>query len=831
MGGFLDWLWGRGRALGRVTRGAGRCSSEGDFETVANLVPGMVFRYRLQPDGRASFPYASEGIRQIYRVTPEEVREDATKVIECMHPDDRARARRLLRESAQSLQPLKMEYRVLFPDGSVRWLLGHSTPHKESDGSVLWHGHIMDVTAAREREDEVRRARDRLQSVLQTVPDILFEFDAEGRYLSVHARDNNDLAAPPDQLIGRKVREVMSIEAAGVVEAAMAEADAHGVSGLHEFRHVRGGRERWFEFSIARATNSAERGPHYVAISRDIGARKATELALLNSKREAEASNRSLEAAIVRQRDLAEQAEAASRAKSAFLATMSHEIRTPLNGVIGMIGLLLESKLDEEQRGHAEVVRSSGTSLLHLIEEILDFSKIEAGKVELDPVELDLRGLLEEALDVVALRAEEKNLELVCAVDPRVPARVLGDRGRLKQVLVNLVGNAVKFTEQGSVVLRVLPPAEDAAEDMLRFEVEDTGIGIETDHVETLFSPFTQLDGSNTRKYGGTGLGLAISRQLVVLMGGDIAFESEPGRGSRFRFGARLKSMAPAKPVPEMVGRTVRILVGNRYQAEALAWLVATWGASPGIWHGAGASPDWAEELRDGAGLLIVDDRLLDAEAERRLQTCGAAGARGVLLVGLNRLSEGQPPGWGALSRPVHHRCLLAILTSRTSTMPAHPADHAAALPFVPASPAKAGGANPPEGNRAARILVVEDNLVNQRVARALLRKLGFSQVDVADNGRRGVEAATTVAYDLVFMDCQMPEMDGYRATALIRDPVTGAANPRVPIVAMTANAVMGDRERCLAAGMDDYLAKPVQIEVLREMLNRYLPPTPAVNA
>jgi two-component system sensor histidine kinase/response regulator len=814
---FLDWLAGRRRGAAEAPpESRERAAEDGpdDLERMANLVPGMIFRYRRRPDGSTSFPYASEGIREIYRVTPDEAKADARVVDHHLHPEDREWVKASVLDSARTLTPLKMEYRVRYPDGEVRWLLGHSNPVREADGSILWHGHIMDVTSSREREDEIRLTRDRLGAILQAVPDILFEFDANGRYLSVHAHNAEDLAAAPESLIGRTVGEVTPPVVAEMVRQAMAEADVHGVSGLHEYRYDLGGKERWFEFSLARALKSADGGPHYVAISRDIGARKEAERALLNSTRAAEASNRSLEAAITRQRELAEQAEAASRAKSAFLATMSHEIRTPLNGVIGMIGLLLESKLDAEQRGYAEVVRSSGTSLLHLIEEILDFSKIEAGKLELEQVELDLRELLESALDVVAWRAEEKGLELVCAVDPRVPARVRGDPGRLKQILVNLAGNAVKFTERGSVVLRALPPAEDAPEDLLRFEVIDTGIGIEADRVATLFAPFTQIDGSSTRRYGGTGLGLAISRQLVALMGGEVSLQSESGRGSRFCFTARLKSMATTRPVPELAGRAVRIVAGNRDQAEALAWLVATWGAAPSVWHGAGTKPDWAEEFA-GAGPRVVDGRLLDEEGERLARESGATGA---LLIGLNRPADRAPAGFAAVSRPVHGARLLAAVLGRACAAP-----RGSAPQTGPAS-RNQNSTTEAAARPGARILVVEDNPVNQRVARALLAKLGFGNVDVAENGRLGVEAAVKEAYDLVLMDCQMPEMDGYRATELIRDPATGAANPRVPIVAMTANAVIGDRERCLAAGMDDYLAKPVQIEVLREMLGRYLP-------
>ncbi|TAG28850.1 MAG: hypothetical protein EAZ36_05285, partial [Verrucomicrobia bacterium] len=394
---------------------------------IADLVPGMVFQYRMHADGRVSFPYTSEGIRTIYQVTPEEVRRDAAVVFNRLHPDDRERVAAAVAESGRTLQPLRLEYRVKFLDGTVRWLLGHSNPEREPDGSVLWHGHIMDVTTSHEREDEIRRTRDRLEAILQAVPDILFEVDGEGRYLAVHAHNTGDLVRPADILLGRTVREMVPPEIADLVHDAMAEADLKGVSSLRDYRMELGGLVRWFELSIARAGEAPNSTRRYVAISREVTSRKFVDEELLRSKRELEASNRSLEAAIRRQRELAEQAAAASRAKSAFLATMSHEIRTPMNGVIGMTGLLLESPLNEEQRGYAEVVRASGASLLELIDDILDFSKIEAGKVELSSVDFDLRPLLEETLDLLALRAEEKGVELVCAMDPLVPARVRGD--------------------------------------------------------------------------------------------------------------------------------------------------------------------------------------------------------------------------------------------------------------------------------------------------------------------------------------------------------------------------------------------------------------------
>ena len=787
---------------------------------IANLVPGMVFQYRMRPDGQVSFPYVSEGIRAIYRVTPEEVMADASVVFRQLHPEDRDRVDAAVIESGRTLQPLKLEYRVRFADGTVRWLLGHSNPEREPDGSVLWHGHIMDVTSSHEREDEIRRTRDRLESILQALPDILFEIDEHGRYLSVHARRAGDLIRPPEVLLGRTVREMVPAEIADLVDESMREAEERGVSRLRQYGLVLGGEERWFEMSVAKAVDSVGGPRRYVAIAREVSFRKQVENELLRSKRELEASNRSLEAAIKRQRELAEQAEAASRAKSAFLATMSHEIRTPMNGVVGMTGLLLESPLTEEQRGYADVVRSSGASLLQLIDDILDFSKIEAGKVELMNAEFDLRRVCEETLDLLALRADEKGLELVCAIEARVPARVRGDAGRLKQVLVNLVGNAVKFTERGEVVLRVKAPAESQSEHMLRFEVSDTGIGIAPDRVECLFNPFTQVDSSTTRKYGGTGLGLAISRQLVVLMGGDIRLTSVPGSGSVFDFAVLLPPTAPPEPVVLPAGLRVRVIEDNAQARDALAALLASRGAAVSCWRDVpGAVPDWRVETAEG-GILLVDGGLLNETTERQLleATRRQEGALRVVVLASIGHAAAVKEGLDVVVKPVHAQALIGVLLGRPGA-----AREASRIgggrslrPAVMEGP-------PPPSEKSARILVVEDNPVNQRVAKALLAKLGYTRVDVAENGRAGVEALGREPYDLVLMDCQMPVMDGYAATGAIRDPASGVIDPRIPIIAMTANAVMGDREKCLAAGMDDYLSKPVQLATLGTMLGKYL--------
>lgn len=804
----------------------------GASNQIANLIPGMIFQYRMRPDGRVSFPYASEGIRTIYRVSPESVRKDASIISSILHPEDRARVEAAVAASGRKLTALRLEYRVRFEDGTVRWLFGHSNPEREADGSVIWHGHIMDVTESHDHANEVRRASDRMESILQAVPDILFEVDEHGRYLSIHAHNQDDLICPAAELIGSTIREKLPAAIAGLVESAIEEAEENGRSELRQYQLVLKGVTRWFELSVARAVNTAGGPRRYVAISREVTSRKWVEEELLRSKHEAEASNLSLEAALRRQSELVEQAEAASRAKSVFLATMSHEIRTPMNGVIGMTYLLLDSPLTDKQRSYAEVVRASGASLLQLIDDILDFSKIEAGRVELAMNDFDLRQLLEETFDVLALRAEEKGIELVLVVEPMVPARVLGDVGRLKQILVNLVGNAVKFTDRGEVVLRVRAPREGDRDELLRFEVSDSGIGIPTGRLQALFMPFNQLDSSTTRKYGGTGLGLAISRQLVLLMGGDIRLVTADGRpGTTFEFTARLRALARMALEPALKGRRVRVIEGNRAMRDSLSHLLSAWGAVPSCWREPeGVRPDWPAEAA-WEGVLIVDTRLADRAAEAILREAVRRPGSGLSVVLLECFSRaGFDDDFEVVARPVHADHLRVALTCprggagvktsrRTETSGLVGTTPFALLPSKEAPPEF----GPPAEDKTARVLLVEDNLVNQRVAKALLARLGYSRVDLAVNGADALAHLARERYDVVLMDCQMPEMDGYEATAAIRAGADGVLDPRVPIIAMTANAVIGDREHCIAAGMDDYLAKPVQTSLLAEMLQRYI--------
>ena len=569
---------------------------------------------------------------------------------------------------------------------------------------------------------------------------------------------------------------------------------------------------------------------HAVGILRDITERKRTEEELQQALEERAETNERLEAASALALHMAHEAEAASLAKSQFLANMSHEIRTPMNGVLGMTGLLLDSNLTEEQRLFAGVVRSSAESLLAVINDILDFSKIEAGKLDLEELDFDLRTMLEDVAEMLAVRAQDKDLELVCRIDPEMPTFLRGDPGRLRQVLVNLIGNAIKFTPKGEVVVEAAAGKETEATLEVRFEVRDTGIGIPQAKLGVLFSAFQQVDASTTRQYGGTGLGLAICKRLAHLMGGEAGVTSVEGEGSRFWFSALLRKQEHSRGEglerADVTGVRILAVDDNATNRLVLSEQLSSWG----VRHEEAAGAEQALRMLRAAvaagdpfRIVITDMQMpmIDGETLGREIKADSA-LRDSLLVMMTSLGlrgdarRLEEIGFSAyLTKPVKqsqlHDCLATVLGRSLRSGRIEPAT---LLTRHSLSEAR---------RRSFRILLAEDNTTNQQVALRILEKLGYRAEAVA-NGREAVLALQEAPYDLVFMDVQMPVMDGFEATRAIRSGTTRLPKPGVPIIAMTAHAMKGDRERCLAEGMDDYVSKPIVPAELLAALEKWLP-------
>ena len=749
--------------------------------------------------------------------------------VEFIHPDDRGMVmdRHLDRLEGKGV-PSVYCFRMKHSSGNMKWAELHTV-------CITWEGKpatlnfMTDITERKKVEKTLRESEEQFRAMFNHMHSGVAVYEAVGNGADFVFRDFNAAAESisrisRDQVIGKRLLALFpNMDRFGLFAALQRVYRTSQSEHLPAAYYKDPYREGWRDNFIYKLPSGA-----VVAIYDDVTDRKRAEMALREAKEKAEATNQELEHAMKRANELAAEADRATKAKSEFLANMSHEIRTPMNGIMGMTGLILDTDLTTEQEEYAETIKNSAQSLLSIINDILDFSKIESGKLDLESLDFDLRTTLEDFSDSLALSAHSKGLELLCWIEPEVPALLKGDPGRLRQILTNLMNNAIKFTSKGEVSLRVSVEREDGTHVWIRFAVKDTGVGIPKDKIARLFQPFTQVDASITRRYGGTGLGLSISRQLTERMGGDIGVESEEGKGSTFWVMLPLAKQTDfQKPVEdgEIDIEDTRILVvdDNETNHRILAGMLDAWNCHR---DNAFDAVSAMEKLRSAASqktpfrVALLDMFMpgMDGEAlgrkikedpvlrDTHLVMMTSVGKRG----DATRLEK---TGFAAyLTKPIKqsllHDCLATVMTQK-------PGEPSARNRIVTRHTVAE------DRKRRVRILLVEDNPVNQKVTLKLLEKMGY-HVDAVDNGKEALTALETLPYTLVLMDVQMPEMDGLEATRQVRRAARAVRNPKIPIIALTAHATKEHRKQCLDAGMNDYLAKPVQPDELAKAISRW---------
>ncbi|MBL8212458.1 MAG: response regulator [Bryobacterales bacterium] len=741
-------------------------------------------------------------------------------------PDERDKFREEVLAKLKGENPLVPERRrYIRPNGETVTVEVHETLLYTRQGFVrglLVASH--DITGRQKDQEQVFRTTSDLNALFRALPDMVVRLDSHDVVIEARAGQASEAFAPPETLTGRVFTQILPEEEAAKMTQAIARVRRTHSMAVTEFAMPQEGGVEVYEARVC---------PNYreeqMIVIRRITERRQSEERLERYAQELEQKNEELAGALANARE-------ATEMKSRFLANMSHEIRTPMNGILGMTDFLLGTPLTAEQKEFAVAVKNSADALLTLINDILDISKIEAGKMRIERLPFDLTTTVEEIAATCALRARSKGLEFSWAATQDVPGYVAGDPGRLRQVLNNLIGNSIKFTERGKVSVFMELIAENEETVTMRFLVQDTGIGISAEHKERLFQSFSQGDSSTTRKYGGTGLGLAISKQLVEMMGGEIGFNSDRGRGSTFYFTVVFEKAPAVIPLgddaaatPPAAGHALEgvpvLLVAPKSSALGpLRQHLENWKCRhQHVDDAAELSNTLHKALRAGQPFQVA---LVDADVNGWNAAAIAANLRldlklrGTVLVALSSSpargdrSPLREAGYAAqLQKPVRAQQLFETLAGLLQKPEPETKAAAPHKPAPVAEPAKRTTGQPV-------LLLAEDNLINQRIALRLLQKLGLS-ADVANNGREAVEALERKTYDAILMDCQMPEMDGFEATAEIRRKEGNRR--RTMICALTANAMVGDREKCLDAGMDDYVSKPVALADLKAALDRML--------
>ena len=787
------------------------------YQSLVEAVPQCIFRKDLQ--GR--FTFVNQRCCKSFGLPEEQVigRSDFDLFPEEMAKKYQRDDQRIL-ETGEVLETIEATPR---PDGSKAHVHVIKTPTFDPQGKITGiQGCFWDVTSLKRLEEDLASHRDLLQGLLDHVPDRVFFKDPESRFVKCSRAFAVYLGlTDPDLAVGKTDFDFFPQSQAQDFFNEEQQLIITGKPIINKVERQLGpdGQPTWS--LVTKVPVRTKNGGVYglIGISRDITDLKRTE--------------EELSAA----RDVAVES---TRLKSEFLANMSHEIRTPMNGIIGMIGLMQETRMSREQKEFADTIASSADALLTIINDILDFSKIEAGKLNVETIDFDLRSVVEESVEILATKAQSKKLELVAFIEEDAPVLLQGDPGRLRQVLTNLVGNAVKFTSAGEIVVSVTCAEKTETHARMRFEVRDTGIGIAQDVQTHIFQAFTQADGSMTRRYGGTGLGLAISKQLLHLMGGEIGVQSVPGKGSTFWFTVPLPRQSAGSTtliykLNKGILSTLPVLIvdDNATNRRILEHQTTGWKMIP---RSVSSAAEALTVLREGAQqgrpwpLVVLDMQMPEMDGLTLAKSIKGdpliSAARIVMLTSLGQFLDARTILENGISacliKPIKQSQLLDCL-ARVAAETTPSGSQSTVFHHRINRPAEAP-ASVEKTVSALRILLAEDNIINQKVAIKQLQKLGFA-ADAVNNGQEAVDALKTGFYDLVLMDCQMPVLDGYDATRRIREEEKAGgifAGRRHGIIAMTANAMKGDREDCLAAGMDDYVSKPIRPEELKTILQRW---------